>query len=536
MTQEEAFKILKMGNNVYLTGPAGSGKTFLLNKFINYLKKNNKGVGVTASTGIAATHIGGITIHSWSGLGIKSDLSKEDMKKLLKRRYIKKRFENTGVLIIDEISMFNSFQFDLLNKICQTFKNNLKPFGGMQIVCSGDFFQLPPIARDNKKAGFITESEVWNDMDIKVCYLEEQYRQKKQEKLYAILNNIRSNKCEEAKRLLNGFSYKKGEMEPVKLYTHNVDVDVINNLELSKIKEKEFIYGMESRGNEKIVGILKNGCLAPETLKLKVGANVMFVKNNFEEGYINGTIGRVVSFNDQNLPIVETLSGRMIKAETATWVIEEENYLKAEIKQLPLRLAWAITVHKSQGMNLDTAEINLSKCFVEGMGYVALSRLRSLEGLNLLGANEMAFRVNEKVLELDEKLKEYSKIVEEDLKEMSFGEIEKKEEEFLGKTQKKSISTYAKTELLVKQKLSINEIAKQRKLNKETIIGHLEKMKEQKKGSALSYLNNLSKEDFENIKLAFGQVNDFKLASVKEILGNKFSYEKIRIARLFLEN
>lgn len=431
MMQEEALEILKLGHNVYLTGPAGSGKTFLLTKYINYLKENKRGVGVTASTGIAATHIGGITIHSWSGMGIKSSFTKEDMKKLVKRRYIRKRFEGTGVLVIDEVSMLNNAQFDLLNKICQVFRNSFKPFGGMQIVCSGDFFQLPPISRDGLNTGFITQSEIWDNMDIRICYLEEQYRQKKEEKLYALLNSIRGNKIEEAKKLLAGIIFKKEGTEPVKLYTHNVDADAINTVELAKINEQSLCYDMQTRGNWKVVDILKAGCLAPERLVLKTGAKVMFVKNNFEAGYINGTVGTVKGFNNFRTPIVKTFDGRTIEPEPAVWMIEEEGSLKAEIKQFPLRLAWAITVHKSQGMNLDSAEINLSKCFVEGMGYVALSRLRSIKGLNLLGINEMAFKVNGKVVEMDEDLKEMSKLAAKELMKISAKERKKKAAEFL---------------------------------------------------------------------------------------------------------
>jgi len=147
MTQQEAMEILKMGYNVYLTGQPGSGKTFLLNKYIDYLKRDHRGVAVTASTGIAATHMQGVTIHSWSGLGIKEKLTQTDLRKLLKRNYLKKRFRHTGVLIIDEISMLHAFQFDLINYICRAFKNSAEAFGGMQVVCSGDFFQLPPVAK-----------------------------------------------------------------------------------------------------------------------------------------------------------------------------------------------------------------------------------------------------------------------------------------------------------------------------------------------------------------------------------------------------
>lgn len=432
MTQEESLNTLKLGYNVYLTGPAGSGKTFLLNKYISYLRKNNRGVGVTASTGIAATHMDGITIHSWSGLGIKSKVSKEDVNKILKKRFIKKRFENTSVLVIDEISMLSAEQFDSLNFICQAFKKNYSPFGGMQIVCSGDLFQLPPIERDGKVPKFVYESNIWNEMDIKICYLEEQYRQKEEDKLLELLNHIRNSRIEEARNILmvGNLDSTQFSIEPTKLYTHNIDVDAINNFELKKISEDEKIYFMITNGNKYVVDALKRGCLAPEKLALKKGAKVMFVKNNFNQGYVNGTVGKIVGFED-GLPVVKVLNGRYIRADFASWRAEEDGKIKAEISQIPLRLAWAITVHKSQGMNLDSAEIDLSKSFVEGMGYVALSRLRSLNGLKLSGINEMSFKVNEIISRIDKELRQKSENFSQELKAINLAEITNRQNYFL---------------------------------------------------------------------------------------------------------
>ncbi|KKQ68349.1 MAG: AAA ATPase [Parcubacteria group bacterium GW2011_GWC2_39_11] len=433
MDQKEALDILKMGCNVFLTGPPGSGKTFLLNKYVNYLRGRGKAVAITASTGIAATHINGVTLHSWSGLGIKERISDKEIRVLMSKGYLRKKIKPARVLIIDEVSMLKHNQFDAVDRICQYFKGSFAPFGGIQVVCSGDFFQLPPIERDGE-AKFITESFAWKSMDIKVCYLEGQFRQK-DEKLSALLDHIRGNRAYESKKILmdNKFSENQfpQDMIPTKLYTHNIDVDAINIFELNKIKGKEFAYYMESRGPKELVFSLKKSCLAPEKLLLKRGAHVMFLKNNFEKGYVNGTQGRIIDFDEEELPVVKTFSGRTIIAKPAEWTVEGNDESITQISQIPLRLAWAITVHKSQGMNLDAAEIDLSKCFLEGMGYVAISRLRTLAGLKLVGINDLAFYVNEKAVEMDKDFRQLSQEAIENLRKMSLSQKEKEQKNFL---------------------------------------------------------------------------------------------------------
>ena len=374
---------------------------------------------MTASTGIAATHLEGRTIHSWAGIEIKQEMSDTEINKLAKDREFNKKVRDTKVLIIDEISMLDARRLDLIDRICKVIREPFNPFGGIQIVMSGDFFQLPPIER-NQEVSFAYQSMVWRNANIKVCYLDEQFRQDDPE-FINILNKIRSNGIgeEELNQLqLRLHKQVNFHVNPVKIYTHNIDVDSMNNRELDRIPKEEFNFEMTYYGPEDLVNFLKKSCLAPEELKLKVGAAVMFVKNNFDNGYVNGTLGKVIGFenNDENYPIIEIKSGEKIIANPVIWRIYDENENTiASIKQIPLRLAWAITVHKSQGMSLDVAEIDLSKSFEKGMGYVALSRVKSLDGIRLIGMNEMSLKVNPLIVEKDKEFQKLSKKLEGEL-------------------------------------------------------------------------------------------------------------------------
>ncbi|HEX4774949.1 MAG TPA: HRDC domain-containing protein [Candidatus Saccharimonadales bacterium] len=405
MLQDEALDILKLGHNVYLTGAAGSGKTYVLNQYTKYLRENNIVVGVTASTGIAATHMNGMTIHSWAGLGIGDSI---DIERILTKSSLKKRMAEARVLIIDEVSMLDGRVLDAVDAITRAFKDKTKPFGGLQVVLAGDLFQLPPVTRSGEPF-FVFNSEAWQSMGLKICYLEEQHRQD-DSKLLGILNAIRSNSVDETH-----FEELSQRMKPapsgediIKLYTHNAHVDDINTKELNKLKTEAKTYQMTSRGRQNAVESLIKRCLAPEQLVLKIGSEVMFVANNPAKQYSNGTLGKVVKFNSDGRPVIQTKQ-RLITVDEHTWKTEDGDKTIAEITQLPLRLAWAITIHKSQGMSLDAAEIDLSRSFEPGMGYVALSRVRSIDGLYIKGINNMAMVVNPQIIELDVKLKARSK-------------------------------------------------------------------------------------------------------------------------------
>ncbi len=420
MLQNEALDILKLGHNVYLTGAAGSGKTYVLNQYIKYLRENNIVVGVTASTGIAATHMNGMTIHSWAGLGIGDNI---DIERILTKSTLKKRITESRVLIIDEVSMLDGHVLDAVDAITRAFKDKTKPFGGLQVVLSGDLFQLPPVTRTGEPF-FVFNSAAWKSMSLKICYLEEQHRQE-DSRLLGILNAIRSSTVDEAhfEELSERIKPAPHGEEVIKLYTHNAHVDDINITELNKLKTKAKVYQMTSSGRKNAVESLINRCLAPEWLELKVGSEVMFVANNAPKHFYNGTLGKVVKFNDDGKPVIQT-KHRLITAEEYTWKTEDGDKTIAEVTQLPLRLAWAITIHKSQGMSLDAAEIDLSKSFEPGMGYVALSRVRSIDGLYIKGINNVAMVVNPQITELDLTLKSRSQQAVSGLKTISKETIE----------------------------------------------------------------------------------------------------------------
>jgi len=559
MTQEQTLRIMKTGVNIYLTGSAGSGKTYLLNKYISYLFMHDIPCAVTASTGIAATHMNGMTIHSWSGIGIKDYLDEKGLEQLEEKKYLWKRFDKARVLIIDEISMLHASQLDMIEKVCRRFKRNDKPFGGLQVILSGDFFQLPPINKKegDNESGMVFKSKAWQILNPAICYLEEQHRQE-DDTLTEILNTIRSNDVGEKhyEILKSRIGAKlKNEVKATKLYTHNVNVDNINNIELSLIDNKEILFSMTSNGPEPLVEILKKSCLAHNELRLKIGAEIMCIKNNFEEGYVNGSRGKVIGFqNEDNSPIIELYNGRKITLKPELWAIEEDGKIKASVSQIPLRLAWAITIHKSQGMSLDNAEIDLSRTFSYGMGYVALSRVRTLEGISLVGFNSEALRVDPKILEFDQDLKNQSYHNELLFKKLKNDEQEKLESDFIirmggslnsstKKSKKGIIDTKVPTILITKELLDqgkdIKEIAKERNLVKGTIIQHIEDIMKKYPETIITHIRP-SEMNIDLVKKANNKLkgdDKGRLSPIKSILDKEkvnLSFEEIRIAKFFI--
>ncbi len=404
MTQQRALEILKTGANVFLTGEPGAGKTHTINEYLRYLRARKIDAAVTASTGIAATHINGMTIHSWSGVGIRPSLSKYEVEEIAGREYVAKRIVRAKVLVIDEVSMLGAYMIDMVDAVTKAVKGNDKPFGGLQIIFVGDFFQLPPVNREREKIAFAYDAPAWQAAQPVACYLTEQHRQD-DDAFLSVLGAIRKNIFNddhaahiESRRVARG---TVADTVP-RLFSHNADVDSTNEAILAKLDGTAKVFTMVTRGPAAMVAGLQKGCLSPQFLKLKKGAVVMFTKNNPQEHFVNGTLGTVQDFTGAGgLPVIKTRDGRRIEAEPMDWAIEENGKERARISQLPLRLAWAMTVHKSQGVSLDEAVMDLSDVFEFGQGYVALSRVKRLSGLHLLGWNERAFHVHPEVFAKD---------------------------------------------------------------------------------------------------------------------------------------
>lgn len=411
MEQHHAKAILMHGKNVVLTGAAGSGKTTTLQEFIKAARKQGKVVAVTATTGLAATHLNGTTIHSWAGIGINDAMSQHLLNKLPKSRL--DTILKTDILIIDEISMLHDYRLDMIDQVLRFARNSERPFGGLQVVLCGDFFQLPPINRMGGRSGtFVHNSKVWAEADFNVCYLTTNYRQIDDSQYATLLQAIRDDNISEVQyeQLQSRIGVFADPFETItKLHTTNIDVDGINNKKLQTINSPTVSYFMETKGKKQYVDTLKKSCLAPETLQLKLGAAVMCIKNAQDKSYVNGSLGSVVGFEKAtDYPKIALQDGRVITVKPETWELRDGETVRASLVQMPLRLAWAITVHKSQGMTLDAAEIDLSRAFTPGMGYVALSRVKNLKHVYLKGMNAMALQISPDAYQLESSLRAMS--------------------------------------------------------------------------------------------------------------------------------
>lgn len=381
--QERVAAHIQAGGNALITGSAGTGKSTLLRELTSRFEGN---LPVCASTGIAAVNVGGMTVHSWAGLGLGDDPAEVIAGNLTERKSgAWRRIRTAKRLAIDEVSMIHGELFELIDRVFRLVRENDAPFGGIQMILFGDFLQLPPVSKGREQR-FAFQSDAWVSAGIRTFVLSKVFRQA-DAAFSAALNDIRLGNVTDAVKAMLTSRYRVAdaapEIEPVTVYTHNADVEAMNERRLAQIKGEAHEWRARDYGEPGPLKTLQKNCLAPETLRLKVGAQVMCLWNiDPEAGIANGSIGTVEGFGKHTkLPRVKFASGAVIEMEKRQWQIKSGSDILAERSQLPLRLAWAITVHKSQGMTLDKIRVHLAKAFEHGQSYVALSRARTLDGL-----------------------------------------------------------------------------------------------------------------------------------------------------------
>ena len=403
ITEEQLvfFKSFLNGNSTFLSGGGGVGKSFCLKRLFEFCNENGILISKTSSTGVSALNIGGSTIHSWAGMGTGEGDIELIKRFALGNKRAKARVKAAKYLLIDECSMLSGEFMDKLDQVLQFVRFSNKPFGGIQVCITGDFSQLPPV----RSSQYAFESEVWGKAKLTNVILNTTIRQDATSDFARALNRIRFGD----KSDLDIFYSRVVKTPPkntITVFCKNVDVDAFNKRELDKINSPSKIFKATDTGDERNLEMLNKNCLAPKILELKVGAKVMLLKNiDVEIGLVNGSIGIVTSLKD-SLPEVD-FSGVKILVEEDKWEIKEEYLMDGKVKsivlastkRMPLKIAFASTIHKVQSMTCDNIYLDLEGCWADGQAYTALSRARTLEGLYLKDFNESCIKANPKCVE-----------------------------------------------------------------------------------------------------------------------------------------
>ncbi|KAL9468730.1 hypothetical protein ACSS6W_010424 [Trichoderma asperelloides] len=442
--------VVNQGKSVFFTGPAGTGKSVLMRAIITQLRskhaKDRERVAVTASTGLAACNIGGITLHSFSGIGLGKEDAPTLVKKIRRNPKAKNRWLRTKCLIIDEVSMVDGDLFDKLSQIGRTIRNNGRPWGGIQLIITGDFFQLPPVPDGDKKreAKFAFDAATWSTSIDHTIGLTQVFRQR--DPVFAnMLNEMRLGHISQQtvdtfKRLSRPLEFNDG-VESAELFPTRAQVDGSNERRLRELPGAPIRYDAIDTGDVNIREKLLANMMAPKSIELKVNSQVMLIKN-LDGSLVNGSLGTVIAFSDERAfdmsnmddyddgmdamakarrklkafsrepepdgsgmkyPVVRFIStdgvARVILCQPEEWKVELPNgEVQAKRVQIPLILAWALSIHKAQGQTLERVTVNLGKVFEKGQAYVALSRATSQEGLRVLGFDKNKVMAHPRVI------------------------------------------------------------------------------------------------------------------------------------------
>lgn len=395
--QETAYKAVMEGKSILLTGEAGTGKSEVIKQIRKKTRHTRHQIALTSTTGTSALLVGGATIHSYLGIG-KGTGSWNSLASFIRSRPpLKKRWVDLDILVIDEVSMMSPELFDKLDKIGRFLRQNpRKPWGGIKLILCGDFLQLPVVGSDK----FLFDAESWYDSVDEVHILTENVRQASDPRWSQILSRIRlgdiSDKDYEILLGRVGAQVELSGIKPTKLYSRNDQVDRENkrSISLLKVEGREthtytMTHGLKTYTDKKFkpdaIKKFKEQCIAPEELELCTGAQIMYLKNNLDLGLSNGSRGVVTGFTPGGDPVVKFRNGLEIPIVDEEFSVKdaEDGFCNLVLQQLPIKVAFAISIHKSQGVTLDCAEVDISECFCDGQAYVALSRVKTLEGMSL---------------------------------------------------------------------------------------------------------------------------------------------------------
>jgi len=420
--QQNAFNTMKSGKNVFLTGPGGSGKSFLIKYFIDWYRsekeEDESKIFITSTTGLSSILINGITINRYSGIGIGDKDIETLYKKIIKMKNLKKRWCNTSVLIIDEISMMDADIFDKLEILAKRIRKNEEPFGGIQIILSGDFLQLPPVKSNN----FCFESFTWDIVIDKVFYFDKIIRQN-DINLQNVLNNIRIGVInEDVKNMLNCRLNKELINEdgiiPTLLFSKKNMVLQYNENELKKLIDNgnenykyasyyEFSKNISEESKNFFIEMINSQYQVDDKLTFARSSQVMLTVNLPELDLANGSRGIIIDFtkdNEKKYPIVLFLNGKVLEVKPHEFTIDEDGDVIKKF-QIPLILSWAITIHKAQGMTLEFVKTDIGNSIFEyGQVYVVLSRVKNIEGLSLINIDYSKIKAHPKILKYYENL------------------------------------------------------------------------------------------------------------------------------------
>lgn len=434
-TEDKVFEhivaLIEGGNNVFITGGAGVGKSFTLNKLKEKYKER---LHITSTTGVSAINVNGQTLHSWAGIGLADKPVEDVVKKIRKKPALYKTLLCCEMLAIDEISMLDNITFDYVNEVLKAVRENDKPFGGIQVLLFGDFFQLPPVRMKEDGKDFCFNSQAWKDLNLKAILLKNIKRQSEKE-LSEALNNVRIDKtsAEDLK------VFYKRDVAPdyeapkdiLQIFGTNADADAYNDKCFNEIPERPYTYEAKDElyiyndiGEPSVTVIdtknitdktvskydlmalkkFNEDCKAPEKLELKEGCRVMLLKNiDVKKGLANGSCGTVKQLTSGSIDILFD-NGVRANLEPAEFEYIKEGRTKIKRTQYPLRLAYGITIHKSQGMTFDKLVVNFNRIFDYGQAYVALSRTKTLEGLIIRGFDHNKIIANKEVVDFYKKL------------------------------------------------------------------------------------------------------------------------------------